>query len=134
MRSLRWHANERLNAGQVERGVVFQSDGLRAFPTNSFPIPESSASASRLEVRPTAKRYACSVAHRAKRAWPKTSAARFPGYPDPTALVIVNSSNAVARDTKWMVVLWNIDHPPAANSNLFLDRLKPYTESTPRQR
>ena len=56
-------------------------------------------------------------------------------YRESPALVIVNSSDVVARDMKWMVVLWNKDHPDDANPLQIpataFDWLKPHTMSAP---
>ncbi len=56
-------------------------------------------------------------------------------YPKSPALVIVNSSNSLARDIKWTVVLWNMDLPDRADPLPIpvstFDWLKPHQEGGP---
>jgi hypothetical protein len=56
-------------------------------------------------------------------------------YPKSPALVIVNSSNSLARDVKWTVYLWNMDLPdrddPLPIPISTFDWIKPHQESGP---
>src|SRR6266446_1456558 len=56
-------------------------------------------------------------------------------YPKSPALVIMNPSNSVARDTKWMVTLWNMDLPdrddPLPIPSSTFDWIKPHDEGGP---
>lgn len=56
-------------------------------------------------------------------------------YPAAPALVIENPSDLVARDIKWMVVLWNMDLPdrndPLPLPVTLFDWIKPHEESGP---
>jgi hypothetical protein len=56
-------------------------------------------------------------------------------YPKSPALVIVNSSDSVARDIKWTVVLWNMDLPdrndPLPIPTSTFDWIKPHDEGSP---
>jgi hypothetical protein len=56
-------------------------------------------------------------------------------YPQSPAPIIVNPSNALARDIKWAVVLWNIDLPerndPLPIPSSTFDWVKPHDEGGP---
>jgi hypothetical protein len=56
-------------------------------------------------------------------------------YPDSPALVLINDSDAIARDIKWFVSLWNMDLPdrndPLPIPISTFDWLKPSTVSGP---
>jgi hypothetical protein len=73
---------------------------------------------------------------------PKAPAESFPAevklrfvYPKSPALVIVNSSDSVARDIKWLVALWNMDLPdrndPLPIPVSTFDWIKPHEEGGP---
>lgn len=65
---------------------------------------------------------------------PPTVALRFV-YPESPALVLVNQSDVVAKNTKWLVALWNVDLPdrddPLPIPVSTFDWIRPKDESGP---